>query len=127
MARNHSPDTGSAGSLLACCGGFVSPSHGVGFPAPRLRPRRELKLLVSLQQWSLLGIPPGNSLHDPLRTVTVAVRILALRHVLIRFRIVEQMAGLVDDSVTRHTDDFRHTKLGGFRTFGEFAQHQPEL
>src|SRR3984957_13184219 len=111
MARNHSPDAGSAGSLLACRGGLAGIFLSVGFPASRLRPGREFELLAGFQQGSLLGMPPGNRLHDPLRTVTVSVRVLAFRHVLIHSRIVEQAVGLVDDSVTRHANDFGHAKL----------------
>ncbi len=87
----------AAWSLLAC-----------GRPALRLRSSVErrsfadaaevgpraasLNCLSALRAvGSLLRMPAGHRLHDPLRTVTVPVRISALRHVLIRFRIVEQV------------------------------------
>src|ERR1700680_4320834 len=69
-------------------------------------------------------MPASHSLHDPLRTVTVSIRILALGHILISIRVVEEVAGLIDDPLTRHSDDFRHAKLRGFRTLRKLAEHQ---
>src|ERR1700722_15905593 len=83
IRHNHNPDIGCASSHLTRCGRFARNFLQVALSAAVSRSRPQLELLFGFEKWTLFLKPAPDRLHNPLRAMTVSVRILAFRHVLI--------------------------------------------